>query len=106
MNIINLNKNNFKEEVLNSNIPVLVDFYADWCAPCRMIAPAIESIATDYKGQIKTCKLNIDSTPDIPSQYGVMSIPTIIFFKNGTIVDQFTGILPQAQIEEYIKKHI
>ncbi len=106
MGILHVNSSNFKEEVLNSDIPVLVDFYADWCGPCRMIAPAIEELASEYAGKVKICKLNVDDAQEIAMQYGVMSIPTIIVFKNGQNVEQTLGAVPKGQLADMLDKHI
>ncbi len=106
MALIHFTNENFRSEVLESSLPVLVDFYADWCGPCKMIGPVIEQFAKDYAGKIKIGKLNVDEGQDIAGQYGVMSIPTLIFFKNGKNVEQLVGALPKAAIETAIKKHL
>jgi thioredoxin 1 len=102
---IKLDDKNFKQEVLESDIPVLVDFWADWCFPCRMVAPTIEEIAKDYEGKIKVGKLNVDEAPRTSSEYGIMSIPTFLIFKNGEVVDSLIGALPKPMIEKTIKKY-
>lgn len=89
---------NFTQEVLNSDKPVMVDFYADWCGPCKMLSPVVESLEPAYEGKVKIGKINVDENPDIASQYGVMSIPTLIFFKGGKVVDQTVGVIPQSEI--------
>jgi len=101
-----VNDSNFEEEVLKSDLPVLVDFFADWCGPCRMISPLIEELAQEYEGKMKICKANVDNAQALATQYGVSSIPTVVFFKNGEQVDQFKGALPKENIEEYIKKYL
>ncbi len=106
MALIHFTNENFRSEVLESSLPVLVDFYADWCGPCKMIGPVIEQFAKDYASKIKIGKLNVDEGQDIAGQYGVMSIPTLIFFKNGKNVEQLVGALPKAAIETAIKKHL
>ena len=90
-NVAEFTDNNFKTEVLESQEPVLVDFWAPWCGPCRMIAPLIEQLATQYTGSVKIGKLNIDDSPSAPGQYGVNSIPTLMVFKNGAVVDSIVG---------------
>ncbi len=86
---------NFKVEVLESNQPVLVDFWAEWCGPCRMIAPAIDELAQDFVGKAKVVKVNVDDEPALASQYGVRSIPTLLFFQGGKVVDQLVGAAPK-----------
>lgn len=90
--IITLSDANFEEEIINSETSALVDLWAPWCAPCRMIAPAIEELADEYQGKVVIGKLNIDENPVIASRYGVTSIPTLLFFKNGEAVDQMIGV--------------
>ena len=101
-----VNDKNFKQEVLDSDLPVLVDFWAVWCGPCLMVAPAVEQIAKEYKGKLKVCKLNVDEAPKTASSYGIMSIPTLGIFKAGKIVDKVIGALPKSEIEKTIKKYV
>ena len=89
---------NFEQEVLNSDTPVLVDFWAEWCGPCRMIGPVVEELATEYDGKAKIGKMNIDNNPDTPMKYGVRSIPTLLVFKNGEVVDKIVGAVPKTTI--------
>ncbi len=103
---IEINDINFREEVLKSDVPVLVDFWAKWCTPCVMIAPVVEEIAKKYKGRLKVCKLNVDETPKTASEYGIMSIPTLAIFKNGKIVDRIIGVVPKSELELTIKPYI
>ena len=90
--VLTLSDANFEEKVLNSQLPVLVDLWAPWCAPCRMIAPAVDDLAEEYQGKALIGKLNVDENPNIASRYGVTSIPTLIFFKNGEVKDQMIGV--------------
>ncbi len=99
---ITLNDDNFESEVLNSEIPVLVDFWAEWCGPCRALAPAIEEIAEDYEGKVKVGKLNVDENPGAPSAYDVRSIPTLIVFKNGAVLERIVGALPKNHIVDLV----
>jgi len=95
---------NWGKEVLNSNIPVMVDFWAQWCAPCFMIAPAVEDIAREYKGKIKVGKLNVDENSVTARKYKIMGIPTLLFFNGGEEVDRIVGVVSKKVIEDKIKK--
>ena len=101
---IEITENNFEKEVIKSDIPVLVDFWASWCGPCRMVAPAVEDISEEYAGKIKVGKLNVDDNPSLAAKYGVMSIPTLMFFKDGKVADQLIGVQGKAQIKAMIDK--
>jgi len=98
MAYVHLTEENFKEEVIKSSLPVLVDFYAEWCGPCKMLGPTIEQIATEFEGKWKVCKLNVDEVPGVAGEYGIQSIPTILFFKDGQVVDQMMGFRPKDDI--------
>lgn len=93
---------NFTKDVLQSNIPVVVDFWAEWCGPCRMIAPVLEEVAKDMEGKIKILKLNIEESPTTPAQFGVRSIPTLTLFKNGQAVSTMSGVKPKSKIIEWV----
>ena len=99
---------NFDAEVLKSDKPTLVDFWATWCAPCRAIAPVVEGLASQYQGKVKVGKLDVDHNPNVASQFGVRSIPTLLLFKGGKVVEQLVGAGPQtkAKLEEAFKKAI
>jgi thioredoxin 1 len=95
---------NFENEVLKSDMPVLVDFWATWCAPCRAIAPSVEELAKTYDGKVKVGKLNIDEQQGVAQQYGIRSIPTLLVFKGGKVVGQIVGAVPKNKIEDALKK--
>ncbi len=97
---VEVNGNNFKQEVLESSIPVLVDFWASWCMPCRILAPAIEKLAEENRGKLKVCKLNTDENQNISAQYGIQGIPTLIVFKEGKEVDRTVGVMSKEKLQE------
>ena len=103
---IEVNDTNFKKEVLEEGSPVLVDFWATWCGPCLRLAPIVEEIAKNYKDKLKVCKLNVDDASETASKYGVMSIPTLVFFKDGKVIDELVGVVPKSDIEDTINKYI
>jgi thioredoxin 1 len=90
----------FEAEILQSNIPVMVDFFAEWCGPCKMIAPMVDELATEYEGKVKIVKINVDDSPGSAQKFGVMSIPTLVFVKGGEEVDRVTGALPKDTLAE------
>ena len=107
MSELEINQENFETEVVKSDVPVLVDFWAEWCGPCKMIAPVLSELAEEYAEKIKVGKINVDTNPEIAAKYGVRSIPTIFFFKNGEIMNQVIGFLTkkelQAKVEELLQ---
>lgn len=99
---IEFTDSNFEAEVEQSNTPVLVDFWAEWCGPCRMIAPAVEELANEYEGKAKIGKVNVDNNPNISVKYGIRSIPALLIFQNGEVVDQIIGAVPKSQIKKQL----
>ncbi len=97
-----VNDENWEEQVLKSDSPVLVDFWAEWCGPCKMIAPAVHDMAVEYDGKLQVAKLDVDSSPNIAMQYGVRSIPALIFFKDGQAVDQIIGAVPKGALQKKV----
>ncbi len=104
--LIHFTDSNFDAEVLKSDVPVLVDFWAPWCGPCQMVGPIVEELATQYAGQIKVGKLNVDENQRVAMEYKVRGIPTIILFKNGKPADQVVGARPKAQLEQFVQAHL
>ena len=98
MHPVEITDANFQQEVLNSDIPVVIDFWAVWCGPCKMIAPFMEEIAKEYDGKVKVGKLDVDNNPNVSMQYGIRSIPTVLFFRDGKVVDQIMGAVPKNMI--------
>jgi thioredoxin 1 len=102
--IVTLQDSTFDQEVLKSDVPVLVDFWAVWCGPCKAIAPVVEELATQYRGKVKVAKLDVDHHQQVPQQYGIRSIPTLLMFKGGRVVDTIVGAVPKSKLEDSFKK--
>jgi thioredoxin 1 len=102
--LLHVNDNNFSNQVLESDLPVLVDFWAIWCGPCKSIGPVVDQLAKEYAGRVKIAKLNVDENPAIPSQYSVRSIPTLILFKGGKVLEQIVGACPKTRLVAMIEK--
>ncbi len=103
MAVLTITKDNFQQEVLNSQIPVLVDFWASWCGPCKMFSPIVDEFAEENEGKVKVGKINIDEEPDLASQFRVMSIPTAMLFENGQAKEALVGVQPKARLEALLK---
>lgn len=106
MSLLHFTDANFNKEVLESSVPVVVDFWATWCGPCKMIAPAVEELAKEYAGKAKIGKVNIDENPRVTNHYGIMSIPTIAFFKNGKVMDQAVGAISKGDLKKKIEENL
>jgi len=103
---IKLDESNFEQEVIKSELPVMVDFWAVWCGPCKVLGPIVDEIANEYQGKLKVGKVNVDENNQLAGKYGIMSIPTLKFFKDGKIVGELIGAAPKATLEAEIKKHL
>ena len=103
---IELTDATFDEKVLKADVPVLVDFWAVWCGPCKMVAPVVEEVGNEYEGKLKVAKMDIDQNRQVAMQYGIRSIPTLLLFKNGDVVEQIVGAVPKAQLVEKVTPHL
>lgn len=103
---VEITTDNFEQEVLQSDVPVLVDFWADWCMPCKMIAPVLDQMAEEYDGKLKIGKLDVDSQADLAARYNVVSIPTLLLFKDGEVADQQIGAAPRDRLEKLVQPHM
>lgn len=106
MSAVHVTLDNFREEVLQSELPVLVDFWADWCAPCMMLAPIIEEISDELDGRVNVCKIDVDQAQDLAATYGVMSIPTLMIFSKGKEVERTAGYMPKEDVLAFVEKNI
>jgi thioredoxin 1 len=104
--LLNVGESEFEAEVLKSDVPVLVDFWAPWCGPCLAIGPSVEEVANEYAGKAKVVKVNVDESPNISSEYGIMSIPALLVFKGGAVVDQSVGAIPKPMIAALLDRHV
>ncbi len=102
--VVTLQDATFEKEVLKSDVPVLVDFWAVWCGPCKAIAPAVDELAKQYKGKVKIAKMDVDEHQQVPQQFGIRSIPTLLLFKGGRVVDTIVGAVPKSKLEDSLKK--
>jgi len=105
-NILDFTDQNFDSDVLGSDLPTLVDFWAEWCAPCKMIAPTVESLADEFDGKLKVGKMNIDENPSTPTKFGIRGIPTLIIFKGGKVVEQIVGVRSKSDLKAAIEKSL
>jgi len=106
MSIAHISDDNFQSDVLQSDVPVLVDFWAEWCSPCKMIAPILEELAPEYEGKLQIAKVDVDANPRTPQQFGIRSIPTLILFKNGVVEAQQVGAVSKKQLAEFLEQNL
>jgi len=102
--LLQLTDENFDEEIINSDMPAMVDFWAEWCGPCKIVGPVVEELAQEYKGKIKIAKMNVDGSRQTPARFGIRNIPTLIFFKGGEVAQTIVGAHPKSHIDEELKK--
>jgi len=102
--VLQVTDENFEEEIINSEMPAMVDFWAEWCGPCKMVSPLVEELAQEYKGKIKVASMDVDGNRQTPAKFGIRNIPTLIFFKEGDVVEQITGMVAKSKLEEAINK--
>ncbi len=102
--VLEVNDQNFEQEILKSDVPAMVDFWAAWCGPCKMVAPVVEELAAEYKGKIKIAKMNVDENRETPAKFGIRNIPTLILFKGGQVAQTIVGAQPKSYIESELKK--
>ena len=102
--LLQVSDDNFDEEIMKSDIPAMVDFWAEWCGPCKMVGPVVEELANEYKGKIKVAKMDVDSNPQTPVKFGIRNIPTLIFIKDGEVAQTIVGAQPKSNIEKELKK--
>jgi thioredoxin 1 len=105
-NVMELTNENFEAEALKTELPVLVDFWAEWCGPCRMVAPTVAALANEYTGKIKFCKLNVDNAREVAAKYGIRSIPTLMIFKGGMVKDTIVGAQPKDSLKAFLDKNL
>lgn len=103
-NVLQISDAEFQKEVLDSEVPVLLDFWAPWCGPCRMVAPVLDELSVEFEGKVKITKMNVDENAAVPAQFGVRSIPTLLLFKNGEVIAQQVGALPHSQMSAFIQQ--
>ncbi len=106
MSSIAVNDTQFENEVLKSDMPVMVDFWAEWCGPCKVLSPVVDELAAELKGKVKVVKVNIEDSPEAPTKYGVRGIPTLMIFKNGQVVDTRVGGMPKSQLSEWVESKV
>jgi thioredoxin 1 len=106
MSTVKVTESSFKDEVLSSDVPVLVDFWAEWCGPCKTIGPALEELSSEYAGKLKVAKVNVDENPGLPAQFGVRGIPALFMFKGGEVVSNRTGAAPKASLKGWIEESV